>query len=62
MKQAAEEGKILTGDEPFFNFLAVLFPASQLTILDYNRVVRDLNGMTTTQYLNQVQKKKKRKN
>ena len=31
--------------------MAVCFPASQLTILDYNRVVKDLNGMTATEFL-----------
>lgn len=40
-----------TGDEEFNYFMAVCFQASQLTILDYNRVVKDLNGMTTEQFL-----------
>ena len=31
--------------------MAVCFPASQLTILDYNRVVKDLNGMTSEEFL-----------
>ena len=31
--------------------MAVCFPASQLTILDYNRVVKDLNGLTATEFL-----------
>ncbi len=35
-----------TGDEEYNWFLAVLFPANQLRILPYHRVVRDLNGMT----------------
>ncbi len=39
------------GDEEYNYFMAVCFPASQLTILDYNRVVRDLNGMTAQQFL-----------
>ena len=34
------------GDEEYNYFMAVCFPASQLTILDYNRVVKDLNGMS----------------
>ena len=37
------------GDEEYNYFMAVCFPASQLTILDYNRVVKDLNGMTEEQ-------------
>ncbi len=40
-----------TGDEEYNYFMAVCFPASQLTILDYNRVVRDLNGNTPKQFL-----------
>ena len=39
------------GDEEYNYFMAVCFPASQLTILDYNRVVKDLNGLTTEQFL-----------
>ncbi len=39
------------GDEEYNFFMAVCFPASQLTILDYNRVVKDLNGMTEEQFL-----------
>jgi len=35
-----------TGDEPYNYFLAVIFPDNQMQILDYNRVVRDLNGLT----------------
>ena len=40
-----------TGKEEYNFFMAVCFPASQLTILDYNRVVKDLNGMTATEFL-----------
>lgn len=39
------------GDEEYNYFMAVCFPASQLTILDYNRVVKDLNGMTPQEFL-----------
>ena len=39
------------GDEEYNYFMAVCFPASQLTILDYNRVVKDLNGMSQEQFL-----------
>lgn len=40
-----------TGNEEYNFFMAVCFPASQLTILDYNRVVKDLNGLTPRQFL-----------
>ncbi len=39
------------GDEEYNYFMAVCFPASQLTILDYNRVVMDLNGRTSSEFL-----------
>jgi uncharacterized protein (DUF1015 family) len=43
-----------TGMEEYNFFLAVLFPSDQLTILDYNRVVRDLNGLTPGQLLEKI--------
>ncbi|MCR4765810.1 MAG: DUF1015 domain-containing protein [Bacteroidaceae bacterium] len=39
------------GDEEYNYFMAVAFPASQLTIIDYNRVVKDLNGLTNEAFL-----------
>ena len=39
------------GDEEYNYFMAVCFPASQLTILDYNRVVKDLNGLSSEEFL-----------
>ena len=44
------------GDEEYNYFMAVCFPASQLTILDYNRVVKDLNGMSDEQFLSALAK------
>ncbi len=44
------------GDEEYNYFMAVCFPASQLTVLDYNRVVKDLNGMSSEQFLEALQK------
>lgn len=43
-----------TGDEEFNYFLSVLFPDSQLMIMDYNRVVKDLNGLTGMQLLEKL--------
>lgn len=40
-----------TGDEEYNYFLAVIFPESQLHVIDYNRVVRDLNGLTPDEFL-----------
>ncbi|MBQ7634082.1 MAG: DUF1015 domain-containing protein [Bacteroidaceae bacterium] len=44
------------GTEEYNYFMAVAFQASQLTILDYNRVVRDLNGMTSSEFLKALEK------
>ena len=42
------------GDEEYNFFLAVCFPASQLKILDYNRVIKDLNGLTTLEFFDKL--------
>lgn len=44
------------GDEEYNYFLAVAFPASHLKIIDYNRVVRDLNGLTPEEFLSRLEK------
>ena len=43
------------GDEEYNFFMAVCFPASQLTILDYNRLVKDTNGLTTQQLIQRLE-------
>jgi len=52
-----EQRKLNTGhrgDEEYNFFLAVHFPASQLTIIDYNRVVKDLNGLSPEELLEEL--------
>ena len=44
------------GDEEYNYFMAVCFQASQLTILDYNRVIRDLNGLSSAEFLEALSK------
>ncbi len=44
-----------TGKEQYNYFLAVHFPAGQLTIIDYNRVIKDLNGYTKEEFLIKIQ-------
>ena len=44
------------GDEEYNYFMAVCFPANQLTIIDYNRVVKDLNGLTPEQFIAALEK------
>jgi len=46
-----------TGDEEYNFFLSVIFPDNQLKILPYNRVVRDLNGMTPEAFLGKLEEK-----
>lgn len=46
-----ESGLSITGDESFNYFVTCIFPESQLKILDYNRVVKDLNGMSSGEFL-----------
>lgn len=43
-----------TGEEEYNYFLAVAFPASHLNIIDYNRVVKDLNGLSDEEFLNAI--------
>ena len=43
-----------TGDEEYNYFMAVCFPDNQLKIIDYNRVVKDLNGLTEQEFLAKV--------
>lgn len=49
-----QENPGFTGEEEFNYFLAVLFPDEELHIMDYNRVVRDLNGHTTDEFIEKI--------
>ena len=44
------------GDEEYNYFMAVCFPANQLTVIDYNRVVKDLNGLSEADFLKALEK------
>ena len=48
------EDPMPTGDREYDFFLSVLFPDNQLMIMDYNRVVRDLNGLSADLFLQQI--------
>jgi uncharacterized protein (DUF1015 family) len=54
--EKARQNPSHTGDEEYNYFMAVCFPASQLTIIDYNRVVKDLNGLTQEAFLSALAK------
>ena len=56
MKRRAEN-KDYTGSEEYNFFLSVIFPDSELYIMDYNRVVKDLNGNTSNEFLAKVSEK-----
>ena len=53
-KERREQNKNHTGKEEYNFFLAVHFPDNQLHIMDYNRVVKDLNGLTEEQLLKKI--------
>lgn len=52
--EKAKQNPNHTGTEEYNYFMAVCFQASQLTILDYNRVVKDLNGLTSEDFLDKL--------
>lgn len=54
--EKANQNPAHRGDEEYNYFMAVCFPASQLTIIDYNRVVKDLNGLSEEEFLAALQK------
>lgn len=51
-----EDGQCLLEDECNY-FLGVLFPKTQLSIMDYNRVVRDLNGLSEEEFISKIEEK-----
>jgi len=53
-KERMEANPNHRGDEEYNYFLSVLFPASQLFIMDYNRLVKDLNGLTKEEFLDKL--------
>lgn len=52
--EKAEQNPAHTGDEEYNYFLGVAFPASHLRIIDYNRVVRDLNGLSAEEFIERL--------
>ena len=51
---AHARGEEITGEEPFMFFMAIHYPESNLKILDYNRVLRSLNGLTIEEFVSRV--------
>lgn len=54
--ELTKNNKNHTGEEEYNYFLAVLFPDNQLNIIDYNRLVKDLNGLSKEQFLTALSK------
>lgn len=52
--EKAQQNSTHTGDEEYNYFMAVCFPDNQLTIIDYNRVVKDLNGLSAQEVLDKL--------
>lgn len=52
-----QENPNYTGEEEFNFFLSVIFPDSDLNVMDYNRVVKDLNGLSSKEYMDKVSEK-----
>ena len=53
--EKAKQNPTHTGNEEYNYFMAVCFPDSHLTIIDYNRVVKDLNGLTPAELLQKLE-------
>ncbi|HEV8283931.1 MAG TPA: DUF1015 family protein [Chitinophagaceae bacterium] len=52
---AAKVSQQLPGNEDAKYFLTTIFPASELAILDYNRVIKDINGLTNEEFLKKIE-------
>ncbi len=50
-----EQNPDYTGEEEFNFFLAVLFPSDELEIMDYNRVMKDLNGYSSAEFMEKIE-------
>ncbi|MBQ8575521.1 MAG: DUF1015 domain-containing protein [Clostridia bacterium] len=53
-KMRREQNPAYTGEEEFNFFLAVLFPSNELEIMDYNRVMKDLNGYSSEEFISKI--------
>ncbi|MEA1973732.1 MAG: DUF1015 domain-containing protein, partial [Candidatus Cloacimonadota bacterium] len=56
-QQRRKANKNHTGNEEYNYFLSVIFPHNQLYVMDYNRVVKDLNGLSKDEFFKKVEKK-----
>ncbi len=49
--RAVEAGQKVTGEEGFNYFMSILYPSTQLQILEYNRVLNSINGLSDVEFL-----------
>jgi uncharacterized protein (DUF1015 family) len=52
--KAIQDKRVVTGSEDFNFFMTILYPSKQLKIMDYNRVLKTLNGLTTNEFLHKL--------
>ena len=52
--KAIKDNRIVTGNEDFNYFMSILYPAKQLKIMDYNRVIKTLNGLSASEFLDKL--------
>lgn len=55
VQQEFEEKQMISTDDPANYFLTTIFPASQLVILDYNRLIKDLNGLSKAELISRLE-------
>lgn len=54
MEAVKAEGHEVTGEEPFNFFMAIHYPESNLKIMDYNRVLKSINGLSNQEFLEKI--------
>lgn len=52
--EKVKAGEIVTGEEPFNFFMTLFYPADSLYVLDYNRVLKTLNGLSSAQFIERL--------
>lgn len=55
MIRALDKGKKITGEEDFNYFMTIVYPSDNLRIMDYNRVLRDTNGLSPAELITRLE-------
>lgn len=53
-ERAQAAGQTITGDEDFNSFMSIIYPSDNLEIMDYNRVIKDLNDRSPDQFMEEL--------